>query len=189
MDYQRRKIQLLRAANKGQRTKSSNQVLMVQKQKMGHSRVTLLAKTKIELAKTKLGLLRPRARPLEVPAAPAGASTARRASDPRHAEVVRALVNVKQLDTLTSTPGGELVQYHKKLQDTVARGLGASSGSAYFRAWQRWTDWRKEQLGAGALEESATAVEAACYLLYLAYTTGGVSSVRNAKTALTYYSG
>ena len=56
------------------------------------------------------------------------------------------------------------------------------------RAWNRWLQWRKANLGNSTDNSTAaTAAEVAVYLTYLAYKSGGIAAVKNARTALIYY--
>ena len=54
------------------------------------------------------------------------------------------------------------------------------------RVWQRWLQWKGEYLQED-LEAGMTAPEAALYLTYLAYKTGGMAAVRTATSALKFY--
>ena len=54
------------------------------------------------------------------------------------------------------------------------------------RAWQRWLQWRKANLGCSH-DEGKTAPEAALYLTFLAYKSGGLAIVKTALSALRYY--
>ena len=56
----------------------------------------------------------------------------------------------------------------------------------YCRHWQRWLLWKEEYLE-GNSEGGSTAAEAAVYLTYLAYSTGGMSTVKMATCAFKFY--
>ena len=56
----------------------------------------------------------------------------------------------------------------------------------YCRHWQRWLQWKEEYLE-GNSEGGSTAAEAAVYLTYLAYSTGGMSAVKMATCACKFY--
>ena len=56
----------------------------------------------------------------------------------------------------------------------------------YCRHWQRWLQWKEEYLE-GNSEGGSKAAEAAVYLTYLAYSTGGMSAVKMATSAFKFY--
>ena len=62
---------------------------------------------------------------------PAGTSTARRLQDPRHADMVRALVKVPTIQEMGLQKQGEPL--YSKMMEAATRGLSASSGCKYFR--------------------------------------------------------
>ena len=54
------------------------------------------------------------------------------------------------------------------------------------RHWQRWLQWKDEYLE-GNSEGGSTAAEAAVYLTYLAYSSGGMGAVKMANSAFKFY--
>ena len=71
---------------------------------------------------------------VKLPEPPAGTSTARRLQDPRHADIVRAMVKVPSMQDTGLRKEGEAQQYYSKMMEVTTRGLSATLGSAYFRA-------------------------------------------------------
>ena len=69
----------------------------------------------------------------KLPKPPAGTSTARRLQDPRHADIVRGLVNMPSMQDMGLRKEGEAQHYYSKMMEVTTRGLSATSGSAYFR--------------------------------------------------------
>ena len=67
----------------------------------------------------------------KLPEPPAGTSTARRLQDPRHADIVKALVKVPSMQDMGLRKEGELL--YSKMMEATTRGLSATSGSQYFR--------------------------------------------------------
>ena len=59
----------------------------------------------------------------------------------------------------------------------------------YYRAWNRWLQWREANLDSSYEDRPTTAAEVAVYLTYFAHKSGGIAAVKKARTALTYYAG
>jgi hypothetical protein len=53
------------------------------------------------------------------------------------------------------------------------------------RHWRRWLQWKGENVKGNGTDN--TAAEMAVYLTYIAYSSGGMSAVRTAVSALKFY--
>ena len=115
----------------------------------------------------------------ELPEPPAGTSTARRLQDPDHIDIVKAMVKVPSAQELGLGKKGE--QLYDKMLTATTRGLNASTGAQYRRAWHRWLQWRAEYLKDG-VEAGNTAPEVALYLTFLAYMNGPLPSIAHDGT-------
>ena len=136
MAYMLKKAQLLAKMKMSSQKKlpQGNQVKTVPKP------VLKLVRKKIKKSAQQLGKIKALKKKMKLPAAevkppkpPAGTSTARRLQDPRHADIVRGLVNVPSMQEMGLRKEGEAHHYYGKMLDVTTRGLSATSGSSYYR--------------------------------------------------------
>ena len=118
---------------------------------------------------------------LALPVAPAGTLMARTSTAPRHINFVQSLLPPPELP---ENAGSRLVHFSGLVQHTVGRGLASTTSKTYSNAWLRYIKFCQEE---NVDPLAATTDVLAAYLVWVGWSSEGISMPKLAVNALGYY--